>query len=103
MEDEWISMDADVWKPEQAGDDIQGVLVRRKPNGGKYDCEVYTIENDKGQFVVFGTAVLEDRMKTVEINDEVKIVFRGVEKNSKEQDTKIYEVLKRKASVVAEV
>ena len=96
-EQEWKSTDPKPWKPEAEGDTIQGKLVRKREKGGKFDSEAYTIENDDGLHVVFGTTVLEDRMKLLQPGDLVKIVFKGTKESDKGNDTKLFAVdFKRK-------
>lgn len=98
-QEEWTSTDPKPWKPEDEGDSIQGKLLRKREKSGKYDGEAYTIESDDGLYVVFGTTVLEDRMKLVQPGDLVKIVYKGTTKSDKGNDTKLFEVLfKRKSS-----
>ena len=92
----WISVQPEVWKPEQEEDSIEGVLVLRSEHSGRYDSEAYYIENKSRTVVVFGTTVLEARMRLMKIGDVVKIVYKGIEKNSRNEDTKIFEVFKRR-------
>lgn len=91
----WNKIEPNVWKPEKAGDEIVGVLIHSEATG-KFDNTAYHLEVKEGdeikQFVVFGTTVLNDRMKYVKNGQRVKITFKGLVKNSKGQDTKIFEV-----------
>lgn len=96
MESEWISTDPRIWKPENDGDALTGKLLQKRERGGKYQSESYVIENHEAMYIVFGTAVLEDRMKNVSVGDIVRIVYKGVEKNKRDEDTKIFEVLRKK-------
>ena len=91
---DWVSVQADVWKPEQAEDCIQGVLVAREKSSGKYESEAYYIENNGKTLVVFGTTVLESRMKLVQVGDVVKIFYKGMGKNKRHEDMKMFEVFK---------
>ena len=91
---DWVSVQAEVWKPEQAGDFIQGVLLAKEKSTGMYESEAYYIENNGKTLVVFGTTVLESRMKLVQVGDVVKIVYKGIEKNKRNEDMKIFEVFK---------
>ena len=91
-EQEWISTDPKPWKPEAEGDTIQGRLVRKREKGGKFDSEAYTIESEDGLYVVFGTAVLEDRMKLVQPGDLVRITYKGTKESDKGNDTKLFAV-----------
>lgn len=82
-----------VWKPENAEDSIEGILIKAEPSGN-YANKVYSLECKTGFFIVYGTTVLDDRMSYVKEGDIIRIVFKGLQKNKKGQDTKIFEVLK---------
>jgi hypothetical protein len=85
-------IEPNVWKPEKAGDAIEGVLIKTEPSNS-YENQVYSIETSDGaQMIVFGTAVLDNRMSYVKANQKVKIVFKGIEKNKRDQDMKVFEV-----------
>ena len=77
------------------GDTILGRLTARREKNGRYKSATYTLENAAGVHVVFGTTVLEDRMRTVMPGDLVKIVFKGVKENEKGNATKLFEVFKK--------
>jgi hypothetical protein len=86
-----------IWKPEKKGDELVGLLVG-SDDSNKYDSKVYhlEVEGEDGkanQTVVFGTAVLDDRMRFVKPGQTVKIVYQGTEPNKKGQDTKMFDVL----------
>jgi hypothetical protein len=94
---DFVKIEPNVWKPEKSGDEITGVLIG-KEDSKKYENKVYHLETKVGslveQKVVFGTTVLDDRMGYIKVGDTVKIVFKGTVKNSKQQDTKVFEVFK---------
>ena len=93
---EFEEVNPTVWKPEEVGDSVEGVLVNKEPSP-KYDNQIYHLETkDKGQLVVFGTTVLDNRMAYVEVGEVVRITYKGTEKNKKDQDTKIFKVEKAK-------
>lgn len=96
---EFRKIEPGVWKAENEGDEIVGKLVKvgessKYKDGGKvYHLEVTDEESGKVENqVVFGTAVLDDRMSFVEVGQIVKIQFVKTEKNKKGQDMKIFEV-----------
>ena len=84
-------IDAILWKPIKSGDEIIGKLLKVE-TGKKYNNQVYTLETRDGLANIFSTAVLQDRMKYVEIGSKVKIVFNGNAPNKKGQETKMFEV-----------
>lgn len=90
---EWKEIQPNIWKPEQE-DSIQGVLVSKEESKGAFGSTAYAIENKEGQFIIWGTAVLDERMKYIEVGDQVKIEYKGTTKNQKGQLVKIYKVYK---------
>ncbi len=101
-QNEWVFEEPEIWKPEQAGDSIEGVLIYKRDKGGKFNNESYYIENSGKSFIIFGTAVLENRMKLVNVGDIVKIEYKGTEKNKRNEDTKIFQVFKQPKSEIVE-
>jgi hypothetical protein len=102
-DDGFEKIEPNVWKPINEGDEIMGTLIKSEKSAN-YDNKVYSLETEEdGQTVhkvVFGTTVLDDRMGYIKEGDEVKIVYKGTQKNKKGQDTKIYEVFKKKTDAV---
>ena len=97
MEDktEYEEINPAIWKPEKEGDSIEGTLVS-KETMGSYESNAYNIQNTEGRFLVWGSAVLDQRMQYVEIGERVKIEFKRTELNDKKQKLKIYKVYKAK-------
>lgn len=91
---EWKKIEPDVWKPEKDGDEIEGKLVKIDRESGKFSSTIYHLEKEGKQTVVFGTTVLDDKMKYINEGNSVKIVFRGTQKNTKNQDVKLFDVFK---------
>lgn len=97
---EYSKISPGIFKPTQAGESIEGKLLsveesKKFKEGGK----IYHLETaDGGNVIVFGTTVLSDRMSFVNIGEQIKIVYMGVKKNTKGQDTKIFEVYKGKTA-----
>lgn len=90
---EWKEVTPNIWKPTKAGEIIEGVLIS-KDNKGSFDSTAYSLENSTGQMLVWGSAVLDDRMKFVNPGELVRIEFLGTQKNSKGQDVKLFKVSK---------
>jgi hypothetical protein len=97
----WETIEPGVWKPANEGDQIQGILVQKREKGGKYDSESYVVENQDGMHLIFATTVLQQRMELVNVGDEVRITYKGVEQNTKGQDVKIFKVQRAKATAAA--
>lgn len=85
------------WKPENDGDRIEGVLIQKAKLGAK-QSNAYYIENKEGNNLVWGTAVLDDRLASVDVGDIVKIIYKGKKPNSKGQPTHQFEVYKKKVT-----
>ena len=94
---DWQEVNPGVFKWEKERDCLEGTLVQKRAKGGKYDNESYVIENSKGQHLVFGTTVLNNRMELVKEGEQVRITFEGTKENEKGQATKMFKV-ERKAA-----
>ena len=70
--------------------------LNSKTISGDYDSESYSIETKTGFKLVWGTTVLANRMKLVKVGDYIRITFKGMQKNKRGQDLKIYEVKRKK-------
>lgn len=90
---EWKDVAGDIWRPENKGDSVEGTLMNRRP--GRYEWNNYTIDTGKGVKTVFGSAVLENRMTAIKDGQDVKIIFEGMQKNTRGQDMRMYRVMSR--------
>ena len=82
-----------IWKHENEGDSIFGVLINTEPKDEANDLSAkYYIETVTGMMMVWGSAVLDDRMKLVKIGKPVRITYRGTKKNAKGRDFKVFSV-----------
>ncbi len=96
---DWELVEPGVWKPENAGDEIVGVLVNVEPADDAANIGArYYLENTQGRFFIWGTAVLDDRMKYVKIGQLVKIVFQGKVNNKRGQTVNMFKVYTGKSS-----
>ncbi len=87
----------DAWDFEE-NDTLIGVFVGKEENVGENQSMLYEIETKDGRRVnVWGSTILDTRLKNIEIGEEVKIVFLGREKSKKRKDTeyKNYDVFHR--------
>jgi hypothetical protein len=91
----WTEVNPGIWKPEQQGDFIEGVYVNKEEGKGDFDSKLFFLDTKSGLQGVWGSAVLESRMNLVKVGEEVRIEFKGLEKNKKGQDVKIFKVLKK--------
>ena len=86
-----------VVKFEAEGDSVEGILIAKKENIGANNSKAYVLELPNKEFKhVWGTTVLDNKMQLIKEGDRVRIIYRGIQKNAKKQDTKIFEVLRFK-------
>ena len=91
--DEWKTIEPGVWKPEKESDQITGVLVSKEPKDEITGLSArYYLETKAGMFFVWGTAVLDDRMKYVKIGQKVRITFGGKTTNKRGQTVNLFKV-----------
>lgn len=88
----------DTWDPELTKE-VQGKYVEKQENIGRNNSTKYVFEQaDGAQIGVWGSAVIDNRMKSVNVGDEVKIVFLGKQKNPKTgMSFKAFDVFVRRA------
>lgn len=84
------------WKPEKEGDALEGVLMAKKTDIGQHKSNLYTFFMDGDdvadtEMVVWGSTVIDSRLKDVEIETKVKIVYLG-EKEGANGKYKNYDV-----------
>ena len=91
--DEWKTIEPGVWKPEKESEQITGVLVSKEPKDEITGLSArYYLETKAGMFFVWGTAVLDDRMKYVKIGHKVRITFEGKTTNKRGQTVNLFKV-----------
>ena len=85
------------WKPTKKGEVLQGFLTLKRPREGDRSAYYQITDSNNELHIVWGSAVLDDRMQTVEIGEEVKITFNGTKPSSKgKHPMKLFEVMHRK-------
>ncbi len=65
------------WEPEAMGESLQGTYIELEENVGQFNSKVYTIRGSDGEVKIWGSTVLDDLMKKVEIGTEVRITYNG--------------------------
>jgi len=91
--EEWKTIEPDVWKPQEAGDNVTGILINKEPADESRQLSArYSLEMNGKQVLVWGSTVLDDRMKYVNVGDKVRITFKEMTKNKRGQDVKIFKV-----------
>ena len=91
--DKWKTIEPNVWRPKDKGDQIIGALVNKQPKDETTGLSArYQIENKEGMFLIWGSAVLDDRMQYAKIGDKIRITFDGKTKNKRNQDVNLFTV-----------
>jgi len=89
----WKDVEPNVWKPQSEGESISGVLIKVELKGTTNALgSKYYVENTTGQYLVWGSTVLDDRMTLVTIGTLVRITYKGTTLNKRKQEVKIYKV-----------
>lgn len=97
-ENEWKEATGSIWKPENKDDFVEGLLVDIARDVGENNSMLYTVQlKDTGENVgVWGSAVLDARMKGIVVGEEVKIEYKGLgEKKAGKHAPKLWKVQHR--------
>lgn len=78
------------WNPEK-GEMIEGVLVDKLSDVGKYNTRLYKIQDGDVTYCVWGKVQLDSIMEATNIGDLISLKYVGVEK-TKEYSMKRYEL-----------
>jgi len=81
------------WIPENKDDKIEGRLIKVEEEAGENKSMLYHLETENAIRGVWGSAVLDQKMKFFEVGDYVKIIFLGIKEGGK-KDYKDFEVFK---------
>ena len=89
--DKWKTIEPGIWKPEKEGENIIGVLVSKEPRDENTGFSArYYLDTKDGMFLVWGTAVIDDRMQYVKVGDRIRITYEGKTKNKRNQDVNLF-------------
>ncbi len=80
------------WIPEKKDDAIEGKLLRIDEEVGENKSKLYTLETEDSVRGVWGSTVLDEKMKIFEVGDYVKIVFLGKKKGNRAEEYKDFDV-----------
>lgn len=80
----WNYKDEDGKFSLKSGDELVGVYLGFEENIGSNNSNVYTFRKENGDKIsVWGTTVLDSRLKNLNVNEEVKIAYKGSVKSEK--------------------
>lgn len=96
-EDEgWININNTTWSPERPGDTIEGELIEKKFNIGRWKHTVYVIKLYDGRYRdVWGCYRLNKKMEEVITGDIIRIRYKGEITKSDGEFMYDYDVLKK--------
>ena len=91
--DNWKPIEPNVWKPKEIGDSIIGVVVNKTPKDESTGLSAkYQLENPQGMILVWGSAILDDRMQYVPVGSKIRITFDGQTKNKRQQTVNLFRI-----------
>jgi hypothetical protein len=65
------------WEPEAIGETLQGKYIDLEEDVGQFKSNLYTLKTSKGEMKIWGSKVLDELMKKVNLGWEVRITFNG--------------------------
>lgn len=92
----WININNSTWSPERPGDTIEGELVEKKFNVGKWNHNLYVIKRaDDSCRDVWGCYRLDKKMDEIRVGDIIRIRYKGEITKSDGEFMYDYDVLKK--------
>lgn len=93
-------VDAEMWDFEKDGAELVGKLVEVRYKVGPNDSNIYTVETESGEHRNFwGSTILDERLKSAELGDLVKVVYLGRAKSEKTgREYKNFDVFKARGT-----
>ena len=90
---EYRTIEPGVWKPENDGDFIEGVLINKIPENKPNKMSAkYRLETKQGAFMFWGCATLDERMDFVSVGDIIKVTYCGQKDLEKCRKLNLYKV-----------
>jgi hypothetical protein len=90
----WAKIEPGHWNPENAGDELLGVYAGSEPPSNSNESTKHYIRplNEFNPVLVWGSVVLDEKLKFLEPDSYVKIVYQGKEKTSNGREYKKFDV-----------
>lgn len=93
MEKQYEDVEQEFWSFNTAGESISGIYRGMEKDVGENKANVYNIEKDDGKVIcIWGSMVLDQKMKLVCLGDELRIIYEGIEKPEKGKTYKKFKV-----------
>lgn len=93
---DWEKVTTPVWKFEKGGDFIEGVLIDKIMVEKDEGSNRYFVENKQGIKLIWGSAIIDDRMRFVDVGTEIKITFIEKKDIGAGKTLNIFEIERRK-------
>ena len=83
------------------GDSVEGTFLGVENNVGPNNSNLYSVNTDKGLLSVWGSTVLDIRLKNIKPGEEIKIVYLGLESSQKTKGRQYhnYDVFHRESEI----
>lgn len=95
-EDGWININNSTWSPERPGDTIEGELIEKKFNVGRWNHNLYVLKRRDGSCRdVWGCYRLDKKMEEIKVGDIIRIRFKGEITKNDGEFMYDYDVLKK--------
>ena len=94
-EKEYEDVQSDFWTPENKDDSISGIYLSNQEKVGENESMVYNLETENGIKSIWGSTVLDTKMKLLKFGDDIKIIYLG-ETKGKSRTYKDFKIQKAK-------
>lgn len=93
MEKTYEDIEAEFWSPEKENDAVVGIYLSSEDNVGENKSKVYNLEMPNQKIIsVWGSVVLDSKMKLIRFGDDIRIVYLGKVKPSQGREYKDYKI-----------
>jgi len=65
------------WEPAAQGETLEGKYIDLEEDVGQYKSKLYTIRTSEGEVKAWGSTVLDELMRKVDLGNEVRITYNG--------------------------
>lgn len=90
--EKWIEIEPKMWKPENEGDIIKGILTKKEQEVGENKNNLYHLETEDGSTSVWGSKGLDDLMLYVKVGDIVRITYKETKELKGGRTFKVFKV-----------
>jgi hypothetical protein len=96
-EKQYEDVEQTFWNPEKEGDSIEGIYLSKQEEVGENKATVYNIETPEKQVIgVWGSTVIDQKMKLISSGDDIRIIFEGRVKPEKGKEYKSFKIQRAK-------